>query len=492
VGKSLKTDYLIVGSGLVGMAFADTLFTETDANIIIVDRYAKPGGHWNMAYPFVTLHQPSSFFGVSSKELSRGEIDQIGLNKGMGDLATGDEICAYFDDVMRQRFLASGRVQYFPMCEYEGDGQFTSKLTGETHSVDYEKLVDATFLTIAVPSTHTPNFSVAAEAQFMPLNDLPKITEKPAGYVVIGGGKTGIDACLWLLERGVDPDDVTWIRSRDAWLLDRANTQPTHEFFHKSVGSIAAQYEAIGAATSIEDMFDRLEEGGYLLRLDKEVRPTMFHAATISKPEIEQLQRIKNIIRMGQASAIEKDRIVLAEGEISTTPAHIHVDCSASLERSFAHKAPRPVFDGDCITPQMIRAYQPAFSASMAAYVEVNYYSDAEKNRLCALVPPPNHDVDFIPMTLAMMMNQFNWSLDKTLRLWVRENRLDGFTKLISSADKTDMEKMGILQRIQNNAMPAINKLQQFNVELSNSQRSNSKLSDEELSNKKTSQGAKA
>ena len=95
-------------------------------------------------------------------------------------------------------------------------------------------------------------------------------------------------------------------------------------------------------------------------------------------------------------------------------------------------------------------------------------------------------------MTLAMMMNQFNWSLDKTLRLWVRENRLDGFTKLISSADKTDMEKMGILQRIQNNAMPAITKLQQFNVELSNSKLSNSKLSNTELSNKKTSQGAKA
>ena len=101
MGEVLKTDYLIIGSGLVGMAFADTLFTETDVNIIIVDRYAKPGGHWNMAYPFVTLHQPSAFFGVSSKELSRGEIDRVGLNQGMGDLATGDEICAYFDGVMR-------------------------------------------------------------------------------------------------------------------------------------------------------------------------------------------------------------------------------------------------------------------------------------------------------------------------------------------------------------------------------------------------------
>ena len=466
MGEVLKTDYLIIGSGLVGMAFADTLFTETDANIIIVDRYAKPGGHWNMAYPFVTLHQPSAFFGVSSKELSRGEIDRVGLNQGMGDLATGDEICAYFDDVMRSRFLASGRVQYFPMCDYEGDGQFTSKLTGEKHTVIYDKLVDATFMTIAVPSTHTPNFTIAADVHFMPINNLTSVCEKPAGYVIVGGGKTSIDACLWLLGAGVDPDDITWIRPRDAWLLDRANTQPTEAFFHKSVGSIAEQYEAIGGASSIEDMFDRLEKGGYLVRLDDDVRPSMFHAATISKAEIVQLQRIKNVVRKGQVRAIESNRIILAEGEISTTTGHIHVDCSASLERSFGHKEPLPIFAGNCITPQMTRAYQPAFSASMAAFVEANYETEVEKNRLCALVPPPNSDVDYIPMTLAMMMNQFNWSQDKSLRNWIRENRLDGFTKLISSVDKDDQQKMKIMQRIQNNAMPAITKLQQFNVEL--------------------------
>ncbi len=466
MSELLKTDYLIIGSGLVGMAFADTLFTETDANIIIVDRYAKPGGHWNMAYPFVTLHQPSAYFGVSSKELSRGDIDHVGLNKGMSDLATGAELLAYFDDVMRQRFLASGRVQYFPMCEYQGEGTFRSKLTGKEHKVSYEKLVDATFLTIAVPSNHTPNFTIAPEATFMPLNDLPKVTSKPSGYVVIGGGKTGIDACLWLLSSDVDPEDITWVRSRDAWLLDRENTQPTEAFFSSSIGSIAAQYEAIGGASSIEDMFDRLEEGGYLVRLDQAVRPTMFHAATISKAEIAQLQRIKNVVRMGHVTAIEANRIVLAKGEIETSKDHIHVDCSASLERSFGHKQPVPIFDGNCITPQMIRAYQPAFSASMAAYVEVHYDTDAQKNSLCSLVPPPNHDVDFIPMTLAMMMNQFNWSQDKPLRHWIRENRLDGFTKLISSVDKNDQQKMKIMQRIQNNAMPAITKLQQFNVKL--------------------------
>ena len=127
---------------------------------------------------------------------------------------------------------------------------------------------------------------------------------------------------------------------------------------------------------------------------------------------------------------------------------------------------PVPVFCHNCITPQMIRAYQPAFSASMAAYVEANYSGEAEKNRLCSLVPPPNYDVDFIPMTLAMMLNQFSWSQDKKLRQWIRDNRLDGFSKLISNVDKDDHEKTQILSRIQSSALPAITKLQQFNQQL--------------------------
>ena len=72
----------------MGMAFADTLLTDTDARIILVDKYAKPGGHWNVAYPFVTLHQPSAFYGVNSTELSSGRIDASGLNQGLGELAS--------------------------------------------------------------------------------------------------------------------------------------------------------------------------------------------------------------------------------------------------------------------------------------------------------------------------------------------------------------------------------------------------------------------
>ena len=37
----LETDYLIVGSGAMGMAFADTLLVETKADMVIVDRHAN-------------------------------------------------------------------------------------------------------------------------------------------------------------------------------------------------------------------------------------------------------------------------------------------------------------------------------------------------------------------------------------------------------------------------------------------------------------------
>ena len=47
---------------------------------------------------------------------------------------------------MQERFLPSGRVQYFPMCDYRGGGVFENVLTGEVFAVDAGKTVDATYL----------------------------------------------------------------------------------------------------------------------------------------------------------------------------------------------------------------------------------------------------------------------------------------------------------------------------------------------------------
>ncbi len=460
----LETDYLIVGSGATGMAFADTLLSETDAQLVIVDRYAKPGGHWNVAYPFVTLHQPSQFYGVSSMELSNGLKDEVGLNKGLYDMASGAEVNAYFDAVMRHKLLPTGRVRYFPLCEYKGENRFESIITGEQYEVSVrKKTVDCTYLKTSVPATHTPNFTIGEGVSFMPLNDLPQVASPPHGFIVIGGGKTGIDACLWLLENQIPPEKITWIVSRDGWLINRENVQPAEEFFEQSMGAQASQMEAIAQASSIDNLFARLETAGVLLRLDTTVQPQMFHGATVSPLELEQLRRIKNVVRMGRVQSIEKDQILLAEGTIPTSVNHLHIDCSASAVGNFET---RPIFEDGLITPQTVRAYQPIFSASLIAYVEANYPDNKTKNNICQIVPLPNHYTDWVPMTAAQMVNQITWSQDKTLRRWIRNNRLDGFGKLVSNVDRNDAAKMAIMKRLRDNAMPAMMKLQQFISEL--------------------------
>src|SRR6202012_3021107 len=175
--ESIETDYLVIGAGATAMAFVDTLLSESDAHVVMVDRHHRPGGHWNDAYPFVGLHQPSAFYGVSSRELSTWTKDKTGLNQGMYELASGAEVLCHFDQVMRQRFLPSGRVQWFPMSEYrtgpDGTHRFKSLLnSNEQQIVARRKLVNATHARTAVPSTHPPRYAVARDVDCIPLNRL--------------------------------------------------------------------------------------------------------------------------------------------------------------------------------------------------------------------------------------------------------------------------------------------------------------------------------
>ena len=178
--QHIETDYLVVGAGATGLAFADTLVTETQAHVTLVDRHGAPGGHWNDAYAFVGLHQPSAFYGVNSLELGQGLKDTVGVNQGLYELASGPEVSSYFDKVMHQKLLPTNRVVYRPMSNHLGDGLFESVLTGEKTQVHVrKKLVDATYFAPSVPATHTPKFSVAPGAWVLPPGALPQLWQSP-------------------------------------------------------------------------------------------------------------------------------------------------------------------------------------------------------------------------------------------------------------------------------------------------------------------------
>src|SRR5689334_25049944 len=95
------------------MAFTDTLIEQSDADVVLVDRRHRPGGHWLDAYPFVRLHQPSAYYGVNSRVLGHDRIDEHGPNAGFYERATAAEIVDYFDRVLEEQLVASGRVRFF-------------------------------------------------------------------------------------------------------------------------------------------------------------------------------------------------------------------------------------------------------------------------------------------------------------------------------------------------------------------------------------------
>ena len=101
---------------------------------------------------------------------------------------------------------------------------------------------------------------------------------------------------------------------RDAWLMNRADFQPGIENYERSVGSNIGQFEAIAEATSVPDLFARLEARELLLRIDRAVQPTTFRCAVVSQGELAQLRRIEDIVRLGHVRSVEPTQILARQG----------------------------------------------------------------------------------------------------------------------------------------------------------------------------------
>jgi hypothetical protein len=129
--------------------------------------------------------------------------------------------------------------------------------------------------------------------------------------------------------------------------------QPGPQFLQRFQAGFTDRLIAIEAATSVADLFDRLEACGNSLRLDH-TQPTMYRCANVSQTELQQLQRIRDIVRMGHVDRIEPGKLVLADGAIPVDGSALYIDCSADgLER----RPPATVFEGDRITLQAPRGW---------------------------------------------------------------------------------------------------------------------------------------
>ena len=452
--STIEADYLVVGAGAMGLAFTDTLVSESDVTVVVVDRNDQPGGHWTTAYPFVRLHQPSAYYGVNSRNLGSDAIDEDGLNAGYYELASGAEVCAYFDAVMRQHLLPSGRVTYLPMSEFLGDGRIRT-LGGEDIEVTARRVVTS-HVDIIVPSMRPPSYAVEA-VDCVPPNELPRIRDARDRYVIVGAGKTAMDACLWLLRHGVAAERLTWIKPRDAWVLDRAAIQPGSQFAKRVLRDFSNQLAAVHEAESLPDLFDRLESKGCLLRVDTSVDPTMYRCAILSQAELTELRRIDDVVRMGHVHTVEPGRMTLEGGTRDIAGSALYIDCSAD---GFAHREPATVFSGDHISLQAVRTCQPAFSAAVIAHVEAAYPDDETRNAFCGPVPYPREPTDWLRMMLAFNKNQLQWFSDPDMMAWTDAARLNVLHHVTAAVSERAREK---IISVLSSQLPAINdKLEQL------------------------------
>jgi hypothetical protein len=432
VHERLETDYLVVGAGAAGMAFTDALLTRSDATVTIVDRRHAPGGHWVDAYPYVRLHQPSTFYGVDSVPLGEDARDATGTNAGFYELAGADELRAYYERVMHRRFLPTGRVRYFPSSSYVGEHRVVSRLTGATTEVRVRrKLVDTTYIEGTIPATSPPPFAVADGVRFVAAGELARLDWSPERFVIVGGGKTALDACVWLLESGVRAGAIRWIRPRDAWWMNRKFQQP-HTLAPDLYRGIGLQIEAMAQAASIDQLFARLEEEGVFLRIDPRAVPTMFRGAIVSEAELALLRQIEDVVRLGRVRSLEPDAIVLDEGRVPTDARTLHVHCAASGLR----RPPiRPIFEDGRVTIQPFTWGFACYQFATLGVVEATLESDEEKNRLCPAMQYWDENEDYVRAFLANLVGERVRGAHPTVGPWAKNSRLNPVSGLAAYRD---------------------------------------------------------
>lgn len=423
---NIDTDYLVVGAGAAGMAFTDALLTHSDATVTIVDRRHAPGGHWIDAYPFVRLHQPSSFYGVASVPLGTDAIDRAGFNQGFYELADADELRSYFARVMQQHFIPTGRVRYFACADYlgaaSGAHRFASRLTGEMHQVSVRrKLVDTTYLEGSVPATTPPPFEVAEGVRCVAAGGVAQLGSAADRFTVVGAGKTSLDTCVWLLSQGVSPDAIRWIKPRESWWLNRRHHQP-HTLLPDFCTGVAMQVEAMAHAATIEDLFAQLESDGFLLRVDSSVAPTMMRGAILSEAELDMLRRIGDVVRLGHVRRIERDRVVLDEGSVHADENTLYLHCAAE---GLASPPLRPIFEDGRVTVQPCFWGFASFQFALLGVVEALLESTQEKNRLCPPIRYWSAPRDYLSSYLASLEAGQARVAYPAIANWARQTRLN-------------------------------------------------------------------
>jgi len=338
-----------------------------------------------------------------------------------------------------------------------GDHRFVSRLSDAAWQVQVRrKLVDTTYIEGEIPATSPPPFAVAEGVRCVPAGALARLDQRPERYTIIGAGKTALDACVWLLERGVPPAQIRWIKPREAWWMNRHFQQPLTLVPDLYRGS-SLQIEAMAKATSIDDLFARLEAEAILLRIDPRITPTMFRGAVVSEGELALLRRIEDVVRLGYVRGIGPDQIILDEGRVPTDAGTLHVHCAA---RALARPPVRPIFEPGRVTVQPFFWGFACFQFAMLGVIEATVEGDEQKNALCPPIHYWDRNQDYLAAFLATLMGERARAAHPALARWTKTTRLNPVAGVASYRD--DPRVVEARERIKSFAAAAAMNLQRL------------------------------
>jgi hypothetical protein len=243
------------------------------------------------------------------------------------------------------------------------------------------------------------------------------------------------------------------------------------EFVATFFEGIATQTEAAAHASSVADLFHRLEAAHLLLRIDQDVTPTVYRGATMSDWEVEQLARIRDVVRLGHVRHVDRDGIILDEGSVPTTRRHVHVHCAT---RGLNPAPGIPLFTDSSITLQSIRTGLMPFNSAMTGFVEATHGDTAEKNRLCPPNEQPDTSLDWLAGTLVGMQADHGWSKDPAISAWLERSRLNVARGVRSRAG--DARLQSAAAKFAQNARPAVDNLRKLLMQRRIQERSDTRL----------------
>lgn len=331
-----SVDYLVVGGGFAGLnAVAAIKKVNKDASVLCVDRHAAPGGSWNDYYPFVRLHAPHPHFGVNGHKWNIGPPEM---------LADRQQVLHHFqsfsDTLDKQSFEFSPETDFIHLEDKVA--MLENKHKGKLPVQVQKNVIDArgfnyTSHQQADMCEHSDGTTIGREVT---PNDLPEVLSNRKGetlYVIIGGGKTGMDAALWLGKHKAPTDEIMLVTGRNKAFFNRDTTFPDKDKLKYSDPSLVDQFVQMATlydGQNGSDVLSQMIEDNMQHYVGDEP-PTTFSFGVLGEEEKRGVEAVARVVNDHVVSCDDSEgisRIKLAkQGDIETRKHVVLVSCRSSV-----------------------------------------------------------------------------------------------------------------------------------------------------------------